>query len=251
MLHTSVVIFTSSENQPLHIQHPTYVSIMNPFPIYVAYLQTGLGHYDAVVPSSVNVTEEDLAVSDSRKCNCGRMTTKGNPCSFSLMQYTCKCPCYNSKQPCRERCRCKGCSNTFGVKPLLQTLTKQKRKRSIHEAQSIPLKGRKAIRFLADIGESMCTGRCSKMEYLTVCSIAESLMEEECDWDEVQQVEVSEVFSLYQNVTGLSNMLKLEIALHDRRQEEIAAVVRRVYYLWDIFQHQNMAHTVKMSKTQN
>ena len=32
------------------------------------------------------------------------------------------------------------------------------------------------------------------MEYLTVCSIAESLVEEECDWDEVQQVEVSEVF---------------------------------------------------------
>ena len=53
MLHTSVVIFTSSENQPLHIQHPTYVSMMNPFPIYVAYLQTGPGHYDAVVPSSV------------------------------------------------------------------------------------------------------------------------------------------------------------------------------------------------------
>ena len=45
-------------------------------------------------------------------------------------------------------------------------------------------------------------------------------------------------------------MLKLEIALRDQKQEEIAAVVRRVYYLWDIFQHQNMAHTVKMSKTE-
>ena len=69
--------------------------------------------------------------STSKGCICGKKVVKGSPCSFSITQYTCRCPCYNTQRACRNECRCKGCSNPFGVKPRIQQKTKigQKRKK--------------------------------------------------------------------------------------------------------------------------
>ena len=50
MLKTSIVVFTSTSNIPIHVQSPTLSTMTNPHPIYVVYLQYGAGRYDAVIP---------------------------------------------------------------------------------------------------------------------------------------------------------------------------------------------------------
>lgn len=49
MLQSPIVLFTSKLNQPIHIQNPTYSPLRSSNPIYLAYLQIGSGHYDAVI----------------------------------------------------------------------------------------------------------------------------------------------------------------------------------------------------------
>ena len=114
MLQSPLVLFTSRPNQPLHIQHPNNSPMINPHPIYLAYLQVGPGHYDAVAPYTVEQDKDDSISAPTASshaattnCNCGRRSMKGNACSFSLIHYTCKCPCYNTKQTCTQYCNCR------------------------------------------------------------------------------------------------------------------------------------------------
>ena len=180
MLQTPLILFTSRPNQPLHIQYPTHSPMLNLNPICLAYLQFGPGHYDAVAPISVE-QEKDIifpaAAPPMIHCNCARKSTKSNACSFSLTQYTCRCPCYNSKHPCTEYCKCKGCTNTFGVKPTAKaTKAGQKRKRPAHESQCVPLQGKRTVKFMEAVGEPVSIGGFSKMEYLLTASIVQSPM---------------------------------------------------------------------------
>ena len=55
----------------------------------------------------------------------------------------------------------------------------QKRKREPHQGQSIPLKGKKSLTFMRDVGEPVTTGGFSNMEFLLVSSIIHHLLQEE------------------------------------------------------------------------
>ncbi len=61
--------------------------MINPHPVYLAYLHCGPGHNDAVVPDTVEQDKNDTATASTHvtttQCNCGRNSTKGNSCSFS------------------------------------------------------------------------------------------------------------------------------------------------------------------------
>lgn len=244
MLQTPLILFTSRPNQPLHIQYPTHSPMLNPNPICLAYLQFGPGHYDAVAPISVE-QEEDIifpaAAPPTIHCNCARKSTKSNACSFSLTQYTCRCPCYNSKHPCTEYCKCKGCTNTFGVKPAAKaTKTGQKRKRPAHESQCVPLQGKRTVKFMEAVGEPVSIGGFSKMEYLVIASIVQSLMSDDWDWEQVRNVNVGDVSTIYHYILELVQTLQLELALFERKQDSIEKLLERTIFKWDIFRQQNM-----------
>ena len=50
VLKTSIVLLTSNSDMPVHVQPPTLSTMINPHPIYAAYMQYGAGHYDAIIP---------------------------------------------------------------------------------------------------------------------------------------------------------------------------------------------------------
>ena len=241
MLQTPLVLFTSHPTQPLYIQHPTYCPTANTNPIYLAYLHAGPGHYDAVIP--IEDREEVVAhLEIPIHCNCGRKNSKGNACSYSLAQYTCRCPCYNSQQSCGQHCKCKGCTNTYGVKPMVEaskTVIGQKRKRSSHASQSVLLRGKWASTFMEDIGEPISAGGFSKMEYLVICSIVQSLIADNWDWDQSRDVDAGEVVTLYGYILELVKILHVQIALFEREKDKIVKLLRSTSHKWDFFRQKN------------
>ena len=114
---------------------------------------------DAVIPvkdSGVNTVEilpststDVVKSSVEQTCNCGRKSGNGQSCVFSLFLYSCRCPCYNSKQSCKAKCRCKNCSNPFGVREKrAPNIVSSKRKLTPHENQKFPLQGKRTKTFM-------------------------------------------------------------------------------------------------------
>lgn len=239
LLQSPLVIFTSIQNQPIYIQPPTHSPMMSSNPIYLAYLHIGPGHYDAVGPST---TQEDAADEvKKRSCTCGRKSSsKGSACSFVLNQYTCRCPCYNAELPCLEICKCKSCTNPFGVKPTQSTKVGQKRKRLPHVSQTVPLRGKKTAKFMKDVGEPLIPGGFSKMEYLVICSIAQSLMAEDLDWVQSETLNSNEVLTIYNHVSELAQTLQLDLALHGREQKDVEKVLQSTSFKCEVFQQKRI-----------
>ena len=241
LLHTPLVLFTSMADHPVHIQYPTS-SLLNAHPIYLAYLHIGPGHYDAVIPDDEvhhdNMTSaetispditSDCAVNNKTHCTCGRKNMKGSACSFSLQHYSCRCPCYNSQKPCTEYCKCKKCSNTFGARQTVKESSRsQKRKRQSYETQSIPLRGKRAAKFMEDVGEPMMIGGHSKIEYLIVCSIVQTLKGD--DWELSQDIDVTEAYKIYRHILELVKLLQIDLALFDRNIDKLQKLLYHKYY---------------------
>ena len=246
ILKAPIVVFTSVKNMPVVIQHPTHSPTLNMDPIFLAYNQFGSGHYSAAVPAvqtdtivqeSTTPTEETQCSSKkqrSKGCNCGRKSVKGMPCSFDITQYTCRCPCYNEKLACLEVCKCKNCTNPFGIKPKNEPpKVGQKRKREPHQGQSIPLKGKKSLTFMRDMGEPVTTGGFSNMEFLLVSSIIHYLLEEErknfCSED-IQSLDISKLYQIYCAIFTITKELRLDFALFERTQDEIQKLSRKLSF---------------------
>ena len=244
VLQTALVLFTSRPNQPLHIQHPTTSPVINSNPIYLSYLQRGSGHYDAVIPTSImqdkGLRPTNLEIVTSKSCTCGRNSSKGDVCSFSLSQYSCRCPCYNNKEPCTQRCKCKGCTNTFGRKTAVEpSKSGQKRKRLPHDSQAVQLKGKKTVHFMTEVGEPMSVGGFSLMEYLIVCSIIQT-MNMDFDWGQSRNVSTSEVCTMYSYLLELLQTLNVDIALFGRSEEKIQKLLGKISFQWELHRQKNM-----------
>ncbi len=216
LLQSPLVLFTSRLNQPLHIQYPTYSPMVSPNPIYLAYLQVGSGHYDAVVQGSEDQCSDSHVGAVHPGCNCGRKSTfKGNACSFSLNRYSSRCPCYNEKRPCSHFCKCKGCTNSFGTKSTMVPPTcGQKRKRVAFDNQAVPLKGKRTMKFMETVGEPILIGNLSRMEFLVFCSIVQNLMQDNnFDWTILRDLDRSDVYAMYEGILELTETLRLELAI--------------------------------------
>ena len=239
MLQSPIVLFTSKLNQPIHIQNPTYAPLRSSNPIYLAYLQSGSSHYDAVIYNNEDQTTDSLT--NNYTCSCGRKSSKGNACSFSLNKYSCRCPCYNGKQPCSQFCKCKGCTNSFGTRPEV-TVAKcgRKRKRVAHDNQAVLLKGKRTIKFMESVGEPVLTGGFSRMEFFVICSIAQNLMADNLDWKEAKDINPHDVLSIYNCLLDLVQTLRLDLALFKRTQKNIEKLLCSASFKWDIFHQKSM-----------
>ena len=151
-----VTIFTSINNMPVLCILPTSGPIITSQPIFLAYNQSGRGHYDSAIPSPAPTK---LSKSKPTKCTCGRKPNyKVQPCT------TLKCKCYRSKVKCSSACVCKACANVFGVRPLPST----SRRRNLYDNQRQPLKGRSSNDFLTNINEAQNDGNFSLLEALVL-----------------------------------------------------------------------------------
>ena len=109
------------------------------------------------------------------KCTCGKNSTKGESCVYSLYHYSTKCSCFKAGRSCNSNCRCKGCKNPYGGRPDIKTpKTGQKRKRDQYSTQVYPLKGRKTSAVMDRVSQEVSTGSMSNLEYLLISAIVQS-----------------------------------------------------------------------------
>ena len=170
VLSQPVTIFTSAENMPVVTLMPISSPVVDSHPFFLAYNQNGSGHYDAV--SHIDQLEEKENIQPTIKCTCGRNSTKGVSCVYSMYHYSTKCPCFKAERSCTQDCRCKSCQNPHGAWPqVITSKTGFKRKRDRYDTQAYPLKGRKTSRVMEQVSEDMSTGSMSNFEYLLISAI--------------------------------------------------------------------------------
>ena len=106
------------------------------------------------------------------RCFCGRnKVSKGTPCVVDVIG-NCRCPCAKNKQPCTSSCRCKSCSNTYGIRCAQPTI----RQRESYSSQKQPLAGRKGWQLLKLADESESIGQTTSLERLLLGVIVVHLM---------------------------------------------------------------------------
>ena len=114
-----VVIIIRMENLPvLPITQRETIKCM---PIFLAFDQSGPGHYDAVEMSSsqsmppskeIDTTNIELGKDDS--CRCGQGAKKGEKEIVSYDVFTKRCKCFQGVRACSDSCTFLGCANPYG-----------------------------------------------------------------------------------------------------------------------------------------
>lgn len=119
VLKHPVVVVTEMENLPVLPVTPR--ESIQCLPIFVAFDQSGAGHYDAVVqiprfePSS-EVQKPTVEKTESNCCRCGQGVKKKEKGNTSCDQFKKRCKCFQALKGCTEKCQCLGCENPHGKK---------------------------------------------------------------------------------------------------------------------------------------
>jgi len=122
VLGLPIVVFTQMENLPvLPISPRECIQCM---PIFLAFDQSGVGHYDAVtqIPQithsepSCEVEKYDELLNKREFCRCGQGAKKNEKDIVSCDQFKKRCKCFQGVRSCTDRCQCLGCENPYGKK---------------------------------------------------------------------------------------------------------------------------------------
>ena len=121
LLGLPFIVFTSSIYQPVITITPRHLKV--PIPVYLAFNQSGAGHYDGVVvcdderiqPLALPVTSNGADA--GKDVHDERMIKQTHHTVILLHQssITC-CTCCKESKPCTNLCKCKTCNNPFGKK---------------------------------------------------------------------------------------------------------------------------------------
>ena len=149
VLKCPIVIFTSIDTYPVIPLIPREAPL-SAVPIYVAFNQSGKGHYDAINVSQIeaNISVKIQTKSIENPCRCGLGSDKNTEKAFCT-DYSSRCKCFQKIQGCGDNCRCRNCNNPYG-------------KRVTNESQTVSRKRRKhddtpktSSDFCADHGEEL------------------------------------------------------------------------------------------------
>ena len=114
-----IVVFAQMENLPvLPISPRDCIQCM---PIFVAFDQSGVGHYDAVTQithsePSCEVEKTDELQNKHEFCRCGQGAKKNEKDIVSCDQFKERCKCFQRVRSCTDKCQCLGCENPYGKK---------------------------------------------------------------------------------------------------------------------------------------
>ena len=202
--------------------------------MFLAYNQNGPGHYDTV--SHLDQIQEKENIQPTIKCTCGRNSTKGVLCAYSMYHYSTKCPCFKAERACTYNCRCKGCQNPHGARPEITTSkTGFKRKRDRYETQAYPLKGRKTSRVMEQVSEDVSTGSMSTFEYLLISAIIQYAYPDVEDWRDVDLIDPDFLTKNFDMIRKIANILCMQLPLYKRSEQEIEIALKHYQSQYDIF----------------
>ena len=188
-------------------------------PLYVAFNQSGAGHYDAVllkkVPSNVITYKSDPGT----RCTCGR---SGKHC-FTMQRCTVmehkyttsvRCPCHLGGRGCTPLCQCSNCGNPHGVKPKITH--KKTRERRRHAWNNVPIK---SALYAQLEKEKVVTGRRTQLEYLLVCQILSLLRRNQMNRDS------NVVHKIYTACLELCHLKDISLPLGQKTCNEISSII--------------------------
>lgn len=177
-----IIVFSSAYHYPVINIIPRVCKAS--IPLYVAFNQSGAGHYDAVsIPATSMSLKKFTTTECPFKCTCGKRkkqcsTTKH--CSIIQFKYTTsiRCPCHLASRPCTSRCECSHCANPNGIKPKVGS--KRERDRRNHSWNNTQVK---SARYAYLEKERIATGPRTQLEYLLVSQILAFLQKHHIDQD--------------------------------------------------------------------
>ena len=238
VLSQPVTIFTSAQNMPVVTLTPISSLVVNSHPLFVAYNQSGPGHYDAVsnleeLQDKENVVQQD---SEIMKCTCGKNSTKGESCVYSLYHYSTKCSCFKAGRSCNSNCRCKGCKNPYGGRPDIKTpKTGQKRKRDQYSTQVYPLKGRKTSAVMDRVSQEVSTGSMSNLEYLLISAIVQYAYSDIEDWTDIDKIDPGFITKNFDAILNIAAVLNMQLPIFKRNESEIEKALKHYQFMFDVF----------------
>ena len=108
---------------------------------------------------------QEYAKRARKSCSCGSKRREGKPKCVENAQYKCRCPCFNSQQPCTA-CLCIGCMNPHGTPALpgrecMEKKQGQSRKRVPPQLRVL---SKSSATYLEEHGESSSSGQWTQEE---------------------------------------------------------------------------------------
>ena len=205
VLKIPFVLFTPIENFPVLTIYPSSGDSFSDSVLYLAYNNSGAGHYDLVKPRSE--LKEKMELSKSIKCHCGKNDkTLETPHCEKRIRLATRCPCAKNATGCTSSCRCKNCQNTFGKRKNEQNQSK-KRKREEQELSGDRLSGRK---YMEKEGEVVAGGRWTNEETVLLLEI----LSVRCK-DDIEQL-----CNVYNNCVSVANNFGMLCSFKNKVQIE-------------------------------
>ena len=131
-----------------------------------------------------------------------------------------RCACLRDEKGCTTLCTCKGCTNTYGVRPP-PSIT---RKRQSYDNQRQPLRGIPSHEFMLDKGELNTDGHLTTLEILLLKSIVIYFILHGFD------VSVQNIFYVYKQIYSVSLQCELvEFPLFERNIEHIQRFLSKLF----------------------
>ena len=152
-------------------------------PIYVAFNQTGKGHYDAINVFQIEVDISPKIQSES-SCRCGQGSDKNTEKTFCT-DYSSRCKCFQKIQGCGNDCRCRNCNNPYGKRVTDEMLTISRKRRKHDDTPKT------SSIFCADHGEELPRSLWNDFDNFILQQIVYSQVafgEDAPDYDRVYQV---------------------------------------------------------------
>jgi hypothetical protein len=176
VLNCTIIAFASIGSYPVIPVVPRTAALSS-IPLYVAYNNSGKGHYDAVVPVNLPASEDCAAVQQEQPaCSCGRGAARDKTKGF-CHSYASRCKCFQSCGSCHVGCRCINCANPYGKKNA-EVVDKTERKRKRHH--NTP---KSSLEFMQRKGEPHARAKWTDYEHFILQQIVDIVVDNDADPD--------------------------------------------------------------------
>ena len=112
----------------------------------------------------------------------GGKNTKGMmraSCIDILGKQRSTCPCYGSGNPCLDKCRCKGCDNSFEKKKVSCRQSAARKRMPKCTSSLSPLRGQRGTEFMSERDVKVSVGSWTTIEYC-ILDVVESFLHSTC-----------------------------------------------------------------------
>lgn len=220
VLGIPIIVLSSAINHPLINITPRHMTV--PIPLYIAYNQYGVGHYDAIITSNnsqLPTSSTSAASTEVAHCTCGKNDKSSQTrCKPQEMKYTSviRCPCCKNETACTVLCKCKNCKNPFGCQPEIEEAgVARKRPRHMwqHNVQ-------KSSIFATEVMKTVPTGPRSILEFFVLECTLKYCLREGIDTT-TRNIEI-----VYNTAAELADTLEDKLPLSTKTEGDIERFLR-------------------------